>query len=247
MNWLSGKNNIRDNTRPQALFHMPEAAAAIAVIVFFAFWPPVHDFDLWLQPWFFNASAGQWFFPPGDRGAAYWFFYRGAKTLIAVAGGGALVWLLGRALMRRRWRPFDTRALLALCVVGFTPLIIGILKKHTGVSCPAQETIFLGPYLHTTITDRLFDLAPLNTHLRCWPAGHASAGFGLLGYRLFAPVDQRMNWRYWWPGLTAGWVMGIYQMARGQHYLSHTIVTMALAVLLTSIGLAILDHWRHGR
>jgi len=124
------------------------------------------------------------------------------------------------------------------------PLIVGLLKKLTGVSCPAQEMLFGGPWPHVAIWDRLLSAAPYNTHLRCWPAGHASAGFGLMGVRLLAPAAWRFG-IYWLPGHGAGWMMGIYQMARGQHYLSHTLMTMMLAILLSSLALMILD--RRGR
>ena len=33
-------------------------------------------------------------------------------------------------------------------------------------------------------------------------------------------------------GFTMGWTMGLYQMLNGNHYLSHTLVTMLLAWLV---------------
>ena len=35
--------------------------------------------------------------------------------------------------------------------------------------------------------------------------------------------------------MTAGWVMGIYQMLKGAHFLSHTIVTMLIALIIVQV------------
>ena len=228
---------------PAGLRAETEIAACLTVIVLFSLWPSIHLLDLAVQPFFFDAGAGRWLIPPDDRGPQFLIFYKGLKIAVGMAGGGAVLWLIARATMRR-WTVFDTRLAAALCVLGLTPLIVGLLKKVTGVSCPAQEMLFGGPYAHIAIWDRLLSLVPYDTHLRCWPAGHASAGFGLMGLRLLAPAAQRLG-IYWLPGLGAGWATGLYQMARGQHYLSHTVVTMMLAILLSSLALMILD--RRGR
>ena len=220
--------------------HAAEVVICLAVIGLMVLWPSVHRFDMMLEPVFFDAGHTRWLLPPGDRGWHFLIAYKGLKIAFGVAGGALAVFLLFRAATRR-WRAFDTRVLAALCVFVLTPLIVGLLKKLTGVSCPVQETIFGGPYPHVAIWDRLFAAASYNTHLRCWPAGHASAGFGLMGLRLLAPAAQRLG-IYWLPVLAAGWGMGLYQMARGQHYLSHTIVTMMLAILLSSLAVAIRDR-----
>jgi len=219
----------------------PEVVLSLAAIAVLTLWPPVHALDLKLAEPFFNAATGSWFFPPDDRGVPFWLLYRGPKIFLVAASSISLLWLAWRGFTKR-WQPFDTRFLAGLLVLGLTALLVGAIKNSTGVSCPVQETVFAGPYPHVAIWDRLFALVPLNEHLRCWPAGHAAAGFGLLGTRVLAPVHARLSWRYLMPGLAGGWVLGIYQMARGQHYLSHTIVTMAIALLLSAVAIAILDR-----
>lgn len=219
----------------------PEVVFSLAVIAVLTFWPPVHALDLKLAVPFYDAAAGSWFFPPDDRGVPFWFLYRGPKILLVAASAISLLWLSWRGFTKR-WQSCDTRFLAALLVLGLTALLVGVIKNSTGVSCPVQETLFAGPYTHVGIGDRLFAFVPYNEHLRCWPAGHASAGFGLLGYRVMAPAHARLSWRYLMPGLAGGWVLGIYQMARGQHYFSHTIVTMAIAFILSAAAIAILDR-----
>jgi len=227
--------------RPRSVPRFPELALAVAAIAVFTLWPPVHALDLHLEAFFFDRSASAWLVPPDGRDALFWLFYRGPKVALAVASAASLLWLL-RCGLTRRWRSFETRLLLALSVLGVTALLAGLLKGWTGISCPVQETIFAGPYAHVAIPDRLFGIIPFNEHFRCWPAGHAAAGFGLLGLRLLAPGGVSPSWRHLAPGLAGGWALGLYQMARGQHYLSHTIVTMALAFLLSSLAVMILDR-----
>jgi membrane-associated PAP2 superfamily phosphatase len=36
-------------------------------------------------------------------------------------------------------------------------------------------------------------------------------------------------------GLAAGWIVGVYQILKGAHYVSHTIVTMLLAWLIVQL------------
>ena len=219
----------------------PEVLLSTVVFAVFTLCPPVHALDLWLEAAFFDATAGSWLFPPGERDAAFWLLYRGPKLFFAAAGIASVLWLSSRAIAKQ-WRPFETRFLLGLLVFGATPLFVGLLKGSTGVSCPVQEAAFAGPYAHVAIWDRLAGFVPFNEHLRCWPAGHASGGFGLLGLRLLSPPGERLRSRHLLPGLGAGWALGLYQMARGQHYFSHTIVTMVIAILLSSLACAILDR-----
>lgn len=217
--------------------HALEVAAAAAGILFFTFWPPVHALDIRLAAHFFDGASARWLVPSSQEDFLYWLVYRGPKLALSIAGGSAVLWLIIQ-LARRRWRFRHTQYALGLAVVALVPLVTGLLKAVTGVSCPAQETIFAGPYLHSDMVTRLLGSLPYNEHLRCWPAGHASAGFALLGFRLIAPPLLRSAFLYAVPGLAAGWTLGIYQMARGQHYLSHTVVTMAIAFLISSLACA---------
>lgn len=77
----------------------------------------------------------------------------------------------------------------------------------------------------------------------CWPAGHASGGFALLAFRLLAGDPQR---RRLVTGLAlgAGWWMGGYQMLKGAHFISHTLVTLSLSVAIAAIAerFFALDH-----
>ena len=59
---------------------------------------------------------------------------------------------------------------------------------------------------------------------RCFPAGHASAGFAFVsGY--FAFRDTRASLARGWlaASFAAGLLLGLAQQARGAHFMSHTL------------------------
>ena len=64
--------------------------------------------------------------------------------------------------------------------------------------------------------------------IACWPAGHASGGFALLSL-FFLFKNRRNKIIALITALIIGWSMRIYKMAIGDHFLSHTLITMILA------------------
>jgi membrane-associated PAP2 superfamily phosphatase len=76
---------------------------------------------------------------------------------------------------------------------------------------------------------------------QCFPAAHASGGFALLAL-FFLFESPRNRARAVRVGLMAGWTMGAYKMAIGDHFLSHTVVSMLLAWLIVNL-IVIADDW----
>ena len=66
---------------------------------------------------------------------------------------------------------------------------------------------------------------------QCWPAGHASGGFALVSVASLA-LTRRRQLAGVAVGLTVGGIMGVYQMLKGAHYTSDTLVTMLIAWLI---------------
>ena len=127
----------------------------------------------------------------------------------------------------------QTPLLLSLIAMGLIPGLVAWLKHLTGIYCPAQTTMFGGIFLQLG----LFESYPVDM-LRpklgeCWPAAHASGGFGLMGIMVFA---KQSDWKgrlfLTLPGFTLGWIMGLFQMARGNHFLSHTLASLGIALLV---------------
>ena len=113
----------------------------------------------------------------------------------------------------------------------------------TGKSPPRATPLELKAFGGTHEHLLLFQAKPAGYPSHAFPAGHASGGFALLG--LYWILKSR-RWRGLALGLGVGCWMGLYQVARGEHFLSHTLATAALAWLLCA-GLAWLAKDRLAR
>lgn len=196
------------------------------------------NLDIWVQDHIYDFANHRWPIAKEDTLPRI-LFYSGAKITIGIVAGVLLFWLLWPV----RWRPKSLRQwelpwpkrrlwLVALCIA-IIPLTIGIMKGRSDLYCPWSIDRYDGdrPHLH------FFD--PLPTDYppdcgQCFPAGHASGGFALLGLYYLAD-SRRGRWLGFAIGMTAGWVMGIYQMLKGAHFLSHTIVTMLIALIIVQV------------
>ncbi len=184
--------------------------------------------DLWLQDHFFDFRTETWLVnarAPVPR----FFFYNGPKVAIIALGVTLLVLALGRESWRRG---LDRRALLvAFATIASVPALVGFGKQWTNVFCPSELRRYGGdvPYV------KLWEAYPADDRPErcgeCFPAGHASGGFALLG--LVGLARTRRGQRHLFlAAMAVGWAMGGYQMLKGAHYLSHTLVTMLLAWLV---------------
>lgn len=223
-----------------------EIPALLGLLLLVAGLPALHQADLALAGLFHDAAANAWLMPK-EGGMAHALLYTGARRLLGIGGGIAVV-LLAIATWRQGWTERHSRAALAILVLALTPMAANALKQMTGVSCPAQELLLGGNRLGVTIWDRLYGLAPFDPHLRCWPAGHAAGGFGLFGLILFAgghgAAAALPRWLFYVPGMATGWIMGLYQMARGQHYLTHTLASMLIALVIAGCAYRLYEWQR---
>lgn len=203
-------------------------AIALLVLLFCAF--EYTGVDLWVQDHFYNFAEHAWIVDgtaPGLRLA----FYNGPKVAIILLG----VLVLALALCPARWRarlPFravSRRHLwVAFLTLGTVPAVIGQLKATTDVFCPSEIRRYGGdaPYVRVVEHYPAHDRPERCGH--CFPAGHASGGFALVALMGLALTrrGQKLGLAL---ALLVGWWMGLYQMMKGAHYLSHTVITMLLA------------------
>ena len=141
-----------------------------------------------------------------------------------------LAWLLALALTLGVWWPrgvlrqldmagrvqVAASALLALAV-------ISAVKNLSATSCPWDLAAFGGVARYASH----WALGTLDGGSgRCFPAGHASAGFAFIG-GYFALRRRAPRAARWWLGsaVTAGLVLGSAQQVRGAHFMSHTLWT----------------------
>jgi membrane-associated PAP2 superfamily phosphatase len=130
--------------------------------------------------------------------------------------------------------PWPARRLAGfLACLALVPAVIGVMKARSDIYCPWDLQRYGGeqPYHH------FFDSLPPPGEPdcgNCFPAGHASGGFALMALG-FLFERRRAQWTGFAIGFTVGWTMGIYQLLKGAHFLSHTITTMLIAALIIQV------------
>lgn len=178
--------------------------------------------DLWFQRLFWSGQA--WLIPH-DHPLGLAVAYDGPKAIIII---WALLLLLAAVFAKR----VRARALYLVACLAVVAVVCTQLREVTGMATPLELKIFGGGHEHLL----LFQAKPAGYPSHAFPAGHASGGFALMG--LYWVLSSR-PWRGLALGLALGCWMGFYQVARGEHFLSHTLATAALAWLLCA-GLACL-------
>lgn len=191
--------------------------------------------DLWLQDWFFNPSTHSWLVDSKDQFAKA-AFYSGPKILLISLSVLLLGLLAGPDAWRRRleergWHGSRSRLAWAFFCAACIPLAVAALKASSNVPCPSELSRYGGSATYRRPFDQEVCGEPRG---RCWPAGHASGGFSLVALALLA---RRRAQILQWFGISsvAGWTMGMYQTLKGAHFISHTVVTMALALCTVAI------------
>ena len=155
-----------------------------------------------------------------------WRLQDGFITQAVLHVGGrrfsALAWLLvvvgfGASFVHpplRAWR--SALGKLALSVLLSTSLV-ALLKNWTHVACPWDLVRYGGGQPEGLGVGR------------CFPAGHASAGYAWMAlYFFFLAVRPAWRWHGLALGLVLGLVFGVDQQLRGAHFLSHDLWAAAI-------------------
>ncbi|MCK7597009.1 phosphatase PAP2 family protein [Microbulbifer sp. CAU 1566] len=205
------------------------AIALVCIIALFE----LTDIDMWFQSKLYQFGPDHWMLDKHNETLRL-IFYDGPKNLLAVLVGLSLLAII--VLYRTiRFQPYRRGLLIVLISMAITASLVGLFKTWTDVPCPKDLSAFGGRYPHITFLHRIPISADLG-RVRCFPAGHASGGFALLS--LFFLFRQRRNrWLGFGAGMLLGWTLGGYKMLIGDHFLSHTLVTMCIAWLV-SLGVA---------
>ena len=199
----------------------PALALLLGVLVLFE----LSSFDIALQDLFFDFEAGRWAVDNAASGPRFWF-YDGPKVLIIATGVTLIVLACGPS----HWRRYvDRRAIfVVVATLASVPAVIGLGKATTNIFCPSEIRRYGGDVPYVRLCEPYPDGDRPQRQGRCFPAGHASGGFALLSLAGLARTrrGQKVGLAI---GFVAGGAMGIYQMVKGAHYLSHTLVTMLTA------------------
>ncbi|HQS67230.1 MAG TPA: phosphatase PAP2 family protein [Sulfuricurvum sp.] len=215
------------------------AIVLLIAILFFGLSPT----DVWVQRHFYNPLTHEWIVDTHNEVAKF-IFYDGIKRLLIFVAVFFLFLLI--ATWKKQWMRSYRRGLIIVVLSSIAvPLVVGSLKAVTNMPCPKSLDIFEGTYPHTCVWEKY---PAKECHLekqKCWPAGHASGGFALLSLIfLFHTRNNKIL-----AGSTAiviGWSMGSYKMLIGDHFLSHTVITMIVAWLLI-VFIALSVDWIMGQ
>lgn len=164
----------------------------------------------------FGSASG---FPLRDQ----WFFVH-----VAHEGARRVGWLLVLLLALGVWWPMgplrrlDTGERLQWVVSTLLALaVVGLAKNLSSTSCPWDMAEFGGVARYAS--HWAWGLADGGSG-RCFPAGHASAGFAFLsGWFALRRAQPRAAWACLAASLLAGLLLGLAQQARGAHFMSHTL------------------------
>ena len=209
-------------------------AALAALIVTLAVFETT-SLDLVVQDWFYRPDSG-WLVDRHAPLARYAFYDMPKAVLIS------WIAVLAASLVFPRFlptlSPFDQRrTLYLLACIALIPGTVSLIKRVTNVYYPYRVQRYGGKHPYRKLYESLCR-RPGESRSNGFPAGHASGGFALLGLAFAARTSRggRDGARI---GLGCGWILGAYQMLKGAHYLSHTVVSMTLAWLIAAVLAAV--------
>ena len=200
------------------------ALTLVLVVVLFEF----SSIDAVLQSLLYSGDSQVWMI---DRNNLLYdlIFYSGIKKIFIVF---ILILLFSLIFLRKfDWVRNNSKGMVIVVLSGFiVPLTVGALKDATNMPCPNQLVEYGGQYQHVGLFEKL-NSEQQRPATKCYPAGHASGGFSLLAL-LFLVAAGRSRKITLTLVMVLAWSTAAYKMLIGDHFLSHSVVTMVLAWLI---------------
>jgi len=218
---------MQNSLRTDALRYVgyPTAFFAAALLLLYA-----TNADLLLADAIYALGDERWEFR--DAWLTNALIHDGGRTLVGLIAVALLAAIVTSLFHRplARWRS-------SLLFVFYSALLgaalVNVLKEVTQVDCPWDLARYGGTNIHVPLFGARL---PWQEPGRCFPAGHASAGYCWLGVFF---VAHRMAPRWQWPALLApmllGLVFGIAQQWRGAHFLSHDLWSLYVCWLSSAL------------
>jgi membrane-associated PAP2 superfamily phosphatase len=197
----------------------------ISTILFFG----LSGTDIWVQRHFYNPLTHA-LIVDTNNDVLRVIFYDGIKRLLIII---AVVFLLTLIIgWKKPWmKSYRTGLIIVVLSSILVPVMVGSLKAVTNMPCPKNVESFGGAYPHTCVWEKYNTKECHLGKQKCWPAGHASGGFALLSL-IFLFHSRKNKILAGMIAMVIGWSMGSYKMLIGDHFLSHTVITMMLAWLI---------------
>lgn len=223
---------------PRAGLLYPSLAFVLAVLA-----SRVFGTDLWLADHVYLMEGGHWAFR--DAWTTEQLIHHGGRDVAWVL---ALV-LIGAIVLSYRveaLRPYRTGLYYVFAAAALSAVLVNVLKRTTHVNCPWDLVRYGGARTYAGLFGRRVGESGAG---KCFPAGHASAGYCWFGLYFFAR-RYFPRWRHLAiaVALGLGLVFGTSQQLRGAHFLSHDIwtawLTWTTAALLSPIFFNSPKTWR---
>jgi membrane-associated PAP2 superfamily phosphatase len=171
------------------------------------------------------------FYEPGQGFAGRYSFWLEdilhdrAKQAVILLGMAAVAGFL-LSLLTARLRPWRRQLGYLVLALGVSTAVVTPLKALTGIQCPWSLSEFGGT---ETFVPLLGARPPTDKPGRCWPGGHASAGFSLFAV-FFALRDRRPRAARaaLAVALALGGVFSLGRMMQGAHFFSHNLWTLLI-------------------
>lgn len=197
------------------------------------------QFDIRISELFY--ANGHWLLEKDAQPYAF-IFYDFPKLLLILFGVYLITVLTWRYWQSRFTKTVNAKAFFIrpiaalssrqiaylLITIITVPTVIAMLKSFTHVSCPNNLSLFNGDLSYLNLWQNILAKTPA----KCFPAAHASAGFSLYGLA-FLPTLQKHRYKVFVIVTVLGWTMGLYKISFGDHFFSHTLVSMLLAWTIT--------------
>jgi membrane-associated PAP2 superfamily phosphatase len=195
--------------------------------------------DIWVEKHFYNPLTHQWIVDTNNPVLKF-IFYDGIKRLLIILNVMVIIGLIA-AWKKPFLVPYKRGLVIVVLSSIFVPLLVSSLKAVTNIPCPKSLEIFDGTYPHTCVWEKYPSDFCQKQKQKCWPAGHASGGFALLSL-IFLFHTRKAKIGAVALAMAIGWSMGVYKMVIGDHFLSHTFITMIMAWFIISIIVAVLNR-----
>lgn len=214
-----------------------------ALLMCASFITQVSGWDIAVERWYWNGHGFIW----ADAWLTETFSHKWLKLAIWMlflyalfnAFFSSFLHLSDSRLTKVSWNLPRSRWIYFAAMLLIIAALVGLLKSISHEPCPVATTLFGGklPYVLWYV-----DAWPQGLKSgKCFPAGHASAGFALFAmyFMLRDHAPRAARWSLLAP-LFIGGFMAHAQHMRGQHFLSQSFATAAIAWGVAGIGYGLL-------
>lgn len=211
--------------------HRSECLALAALLIIAAVLE-LSQVDLVLGDYLYRWEGGSW-----SLRSNFWtqvVLHDGAKAVLQATMLALLLWVLSRRA--KSWGQPIADMEVALIAIVLSVALISLLKHVSNVSCPWGLLRYGGEHPYVPI----FSFAQTAELGACFPAGHASAGYGLLAFYFLAKQrGGRGKWFFLVLALSLGLILDFAQQLRGAHFVSHGLWTLIVVCIVNLLVFAL--------